>query len=68
MVTPNPRSLGDTFPDDRSLNKDDHSDAADARNGSEESAEAQSTQSDQEFQNPMTEGDVASGGPADAHD
>lgn len=66
MMTPNPRSLGDSFPDDpRSL--ENNSEAATESEGGDGGGNLQRSESEDEqsFQDPMTEEDVASGGPAD---
>lgn len=66
MMTPNPRSLGDSFPDDpRSL--DPNKEAAEENEGGDNAGDSRRSESrdGQSFQDPMTEEDVASGGPAD---
>ncbi|MBK0419347.1 hypothetical protein JD276_09900 [Leucobacter sp. CSA1] len=71
MVAPNPRSLGDSFPDDsfpdsRSLREEDGTEQeSEERDESPRDADDVRDASGQDFQNPMTEEDTASGGPAD---
>lgn len=69
MVAPNPRSLGDSFPDNRSLHKETGEGKESARHAeTQHDADDVKKASDQDFQNPMTEEDTASGGPADPTD
>lgn len=67
MMAPNPRSLGDNFPDDpRFLEEDAGVGSKNVDDDASQGAEPpRKTESGQDFQNPMTEEDVASGGPAD---
>lgn len=66
MMAPNPRSLGDNFPDDPRFLKSDGADRAEQNDGDAQAAASSGVE--QGFQNPMTEQDTASGGPADPVD
>ncbi|WP_156316659.1 hypothetical protein [Leucobacter japonicus] len=66
MMTPNPRSLGDSYPDDpRSLETSNEGDADSGNSDEARKASRSAAEAVQDFQDPMTEEDVASGGPAD---
>lgn len=66
MMTPNPRSLGDSYPDDpRSLEFSNEVGADSGDSDEERKTRRSPAEGEQDFQDPMTEEDVASGGPAD---